>query len=90
MVGARRRRAGTRHINVERRNATDTRTACILQVVPSEHSKCPSGIPYVQQAWNRHGSTGKAVKQTSGTCRNAKHPEPKTRTKPSKRHRGAL
>jgi hypothetical protein len=66
---------GTRH-NVERRNPTDTRTAYILQGFPSEHSKCPSGTPYVQQAC---GSTGEAVKQTSGTCRNAKHPEPKTR-----------
>ena len=55
----------TRH-HVERRNATDTRTAYILQGFPSEHSKCPSGIPYVQQAC---GSTGEAVKQTSGTCR---------------------
>ena len=71
---------GTRH-NVERRNATDTRTAYILQGFPSEHSKCPSGIPYIQQVC---GSTGEAVKETSVARVETRNTQSQKNAKPSK------
>ena len=40
-----------RHASMKDETRTGAPDRHILQVVPSEHSKCPSGIPCVQQAW---------------------------------------
>ena len=87
MVGGRRRRHATpRRTSKRNRHSHSVHTTGVsVRTLQVPFRNRPYGA-YVQQAC---GSTGKAVKQTSGTCVETRNTQSQKTAKPSKRHRGA-